>query len=290
MPESQSIIISGAGSGFGALAALTLARQGHAVFAGLRSPTTRNADAANRLIDTARREGLTIYVVDLDVTDDQSVESAISEVIALAGHLDVVVNNAGSLYVGPLEAFRPEQVRQQFETNVVGTMRLNRAALPHLRAQRSGLLIQIGSLLGRLAFPYLGLYAASKFALEGLTEAYRLELAGHGIDVVIVEPGAHPTGLDARAVVAADQSRLGAYPEAQRGAAVVASAEANPQDVADAIARLVALPPGTRPLRFVVATDRERQAVEPLNAVSDQVIQAVMGRAGAGVPGVSKPA
>jgi len=110
-------------------------------------------------------------VLDLDVTDDASVEHAVAGALEAADHLDVVVNNAGVMYVGPLEGFTAEQARQQFETNVIGVLRLNRAVLPHMRARRNGFLIQVGSVLGRMALPFTGLYAASKFAVEGMSEA-----------------------------------------------------------------------------------------------------------------------
>jgi NAD(P)-dependent dehydrogenase (short-subunit alcohol dehydrogenase family) len=129
-----------------------------------------------------------VLIVDLDVTDDASVKRAIEYVVRTANRLDVVVNNAGVSYTGPIEAFTMEQVHQQFDTNVFGVIRVNRAALPQMRAQGSGLLLQVGSVLGRVALPFAGLYGASKFALEGLTEAYRYELAALGIDAAIVEP------------------------------------------------------------------------------------------------------
>src|SRR5262249_253474 len=153
-------------------------------------------------------------------------------------------------YAGPLEAFTLDQVHAQFDVNVYGVLRVSRAALPHLRAQRSGLLLQVGSITGRIAFPFVGLYAASKFALEGLTEAAPLELAGSGVDVAIVEPGTYPTPLAAKRVPAADAGRLAAYPEAAgnrtpitarlRAAGLSEDGDvADPQDVAAAIASLI---------------------------------------------------
>lgn len=153
MTNSQTILIKGASSGFGALSARTLARQGHVVFAGIRAPAGRNAAATQALAETGRQERLALHTLELDVTDDQSVERAIRQALEMAGHLDVVVNNAGTMYLGPLEAFTPDEARRQFETNVIGALRLNRAVLPHLRARGSGLLIMIGSVLGRLALP-----------------------------------------------------------------------------------------------------------------------------------------
>jgi len=175
MHAPQVMLVSGSNSGFGRLIVETLARQGHSIFAGIRASATRNAAAAQELNTLARQDGLALSVVDLDVTDDASVERAVGVVMEARGRLDVVVNNAGIAALGPTEAFTLEQVRQQFDPNVFGVLRMNRAALPHMRAQGSGLLVQIGSVLGRIAYPFTGLYAATKFALEGLTEAYECD-------------------------------------------------------------------------------------------------------------------
>src|SRR2546430_10562875 len=169
-------------SGFGRLTIETLSRQGYRVFAGMRAAAGKNAPAAEELRALAQRERLALQIIEIDVTDDASVERALAAIIETTGRLDVVVNNAGVSYSGPLEAFTLEQVRQQFETNVFSVLRVNRAVLPQMREQGSGLLLQIGSIAGRLALPFLGLYGATKFALEGLTESYRYELEPFGID------------------------------------------------------------------------------------------------------------
>ena len=195
---AETVLVTGSNSGFGRLIVETLARQGYIVFAGMRATSGRNAPAAEELLSLADREQLALHIVELDVTDDASVERAITSVIAATGRLDVVVNNAGMAYIGPLEAYTPEQVQQQFETNVFGILRVNRAALPQMRQQGSGLLLQIGSLAGRMALPFQGLYGATKFALEGLTESYRDELAPFGIDAALIEPGTYPTPIMAK--------------------------------------------------------------------------------------------
>src|SRR5207302_7049204 len=154
---AQTILVTGSTSGFGRLTVETLARQGYRVFAGMR--------AAEELRALAQREALALQNIEIDVTDDASVERTIAEIIETIGRLDVVVNNAGVSYSGPLEAFTLEQVQQQFATNVFSVLRVNRAVLPQMRKQGSGLLLQIGSITGRLAFPFLGLYGATKFEI-----------------------------------------------------------------------------------------------------------------------------
>src|SRR3981081_1417923 len=171
----QTILVTGSTSGFGRLTVETLARQGYRVFAGMRAAAGKNAPAAEELRALAQREQLALHLVEIDVTDDTSVERAIATTSGSTDRLDAVVNNAGISYSGPLEAFTLEQVQQQFDTNVFSVLHVNRAALPHMRRQGSGLLLQIGSIAGRLAMPFLGLYGATKFALEGLTDSHRYE-------------------------------------------------------------------------------------------------------------------
>lgn len=191
--------------------------------------------------------------------------------------IDVVVNNAGIAYMGPLEAFTLEQDQQQFDTNVFGVLRVNRAALPHMRWQGSGLLLQIGSISGRLALPFQGLYAATKFALEALTESYRYEMAPFGIDAAIIEPGTYPTPIETKQQIAADTGWAALYQAALDAFTTPLFAEnrsatpPDPQEVADAVARVIAQPAGERPLHTVVAPVAQRQAPQ---AINDAVTQA----------------
>ena len=278
----QTILVTGGASGFGRLTVETLARQGHHVFAGIRASTSRNAHATNELHALAEKEHLALQVVELDVTDTPSVTQAIEHIIHKASRLDVVVNNAGVSYSGPLEAFTLEQVQQQFETNVFGVIRVNRAALPHMRAQRSGLLLQIGSVVGRLAFPFVGLYGATKFAVEGLTESYRYELAALGIDAVVVEPGTYPTNLSANRFAPEDEQRIAPYAPVMSEfiprflSDILTTTPPNPQEVADAVATLIAQPSGTRPLRTLVALENQRQAPQGVNDATDRATQAYL--------------
>ena len=278
----QTILVTGSTSGFGRLTVETLARQGYRVFAGMRAAAGKNAPAAEELRALAQREQLALHIVEIDVTDDASVERAIAAIIETSGRLDVVVNNAGVSYSGPLEAFTLEQVRQQFEINVFSVLRVNRAALPQMRKQGSGLLLQIGSIVGRLGMPFLGLYGATKFALEGLTESYRYELAPFGIDAAIIEPGTFPTTISANRQVAADAERFTLYQAGIDAFTAPFYAEnrsatpPDPQEVADAVARVIAQPAGERPLRTIVATVAQRQAPQALNEAATQAMHSFL--------------
>ena len=275
----QTILVTGSNSGFGRLIVETLARQGYQVFAGMRAVASKNALAAEALRALAQQEQLALHPVEIDVTDDASVEQAVATMIGATGRLDVVVNNAGVSYSGPLEAFTLEQVQQQFATNVFSVLRVNRAVLPQMRQQGSGLLLQIGSIAGRLALPFLGLYGATKFTLEGLTESYRYELAPFGIDAAIIEPGTYPTPIAAKHQDAADTQRTALYQAAIDAFTTPFYAEnrsatpPNPQEVADAVAHVITQPAGERPLRTVVATAIQRQAPQALNDAATHATQ-----------------
>src|SRR6202041_3777483 len=204
----KTILITGASSGFGRLTAETLQNSGHKVFAGFRSNDGRKKQVADELREK------NIEILNLDVTDQDSVDSAIAQLLEKSNNeLDVVVNNAGMASAGISEAFTPEQIRQLFEVNVFGVQRVLRATLPVLRAKRRGLVINVGSILGRITLPFFGLYGASKYAVEALTDSYRYELSQLGVEVVLVQPSAYPTNMYASAQKPDNNSRSQAYGE-----------------------------------------------------------------------------
>ncbi|MCV3209823.1 SDR family oxidoreductase [Mesorhizobium sp. YC-39] len=252
---SKIILITGASSGFGGDTAETLAHAGHRVFASMRDVAGRNRPHAEAL----RAKG--IEVVEIDVTDDSSVERGVASVLAQAGYLDVLINNAGIGSAGISEAFTTEQVRALFDVNVLGIQRTLRAVLPAFRRRGEGLVVNIGSILGRLTFPFFGLYGASKFAIEALTEGYRYELSQLGVDVVLVQPSNYPTNIFASAQQPDDSARSIAYGEIAAIPNKMVETlmdlfrgenAPDPHDVAEAIARIVELPNGSRPARMVV--------------------------------------
>lgn len=268
----KTIFITGASSGFGRDTALTLAAAGHQVFAGIRDINGRNQEVA----DTLRNQGIT--PVALDVTCETTTQAAIQTVLEKSGgKLDVVINNAGIASAGVSETFTPEQLRDLFEVNVFGIQRVLRAALPTLRKQGDGLIINTGSILGRVTFPFFGLYGASKFAVEAMTDSYRYELSQLGVDVVLVQPSAYPTNMYAAMQQPADATRATSYGEIsaipgkmfETFMGMFAAENApNPHDVAVAIAKLVVTPKGQRPDRVVVGqafgSDAVNGAVAPV--------------------------
>src|SRR6201990_1022182 len=186
---TKTILITGTSSGFGRETAERLARDGYRVFAAMRDIASRNRSHA----DALRTQK--IGVVELDVTDDGSVDRAIASILAQAGKINVLVNNAGIASVGVTEAFTPDQAKAIFDTNVIGLLRVTRAVLPSMRREREGLIINMGSVFGRVTFPFVGIYGASKMAIEALTDSIRLEASPLGVEVVEIQPGAYPTSL-----------------------------------------------------------------------------------------------
>jgi len=199
---SDTILITGTSNGFGKDLANTLAAGGHRVFATMRDMDGRNREVAKEL------QAKGIETLELDVTNNASVDAAVKTLFAKTdGRLDVLVNNAGIASGGLAESFTPEQVREMFEVNVFGVQRMIRAVVPQMQANKSGLIVNVGSILGRLTLPFYGLYGASKHALEALTEGYRYELSQLGIDVVLVQPGPFPTNLWAAVQKPSDPGR-----------------------------------------------------------------------------------
>jgi len=280
MTPSQNVLITGVGSGFGRLTALTLAAQGYGVFGTLRDPRERDATVAAEL----RAAG--ISVLTMDVTSDESVAAAFAELTRATQRLDVVVNNAGISAMGLNEGFDSAQLSSLLQVNAVGPHRVTRAALPLMKPARRGLLVYVSTGIARTPLPAFGLYAASKAALEAIAEAYRYELAPLGIDSVIVQPSAYPTRLGAAALAPAEPHRLTDYGELaqlpERMMAGLASWFASPQApnprvVADAVVALIRAPSGTRPLRTTVGGGPDE-----LNALSDRLQAATLKSQGLG--------
>jgi NAD(P)-dependent dehydrogenase (short-subunit alcohol dehydrogenase family) len=197
--SSSSILITGSSTGVGRATAERFAARGWRVFASMRDP-----DKGAPLRARAAAQGWRLSTPALDVTRDDSVAAAVDALLReTGGRLDVLVNNAGYYAFGPLERTSPDELRAQLETNVVGVQRVTRAVLPAMRARRVGTIVTIGSLSGRVALPMVGPYHASKWALEGMIEAWRLELIPFGIRVVLVEPGPFRTELHSNERLAA---------------------------------------------------------------------------------------
>jgi len=286
----QVILITGASSGFGALAARTLARAGHIAYASMRGTTGRNAPQVEAVQQYAAEHKVDLRTVELDVASQESADAAIQQIVAEQGRLDVVIHNAGHMSFGPAEAFTPEQFAELYDINVLSTQRVNRAALPQLRQQGRGLLVWVSSSSARGGTPpYLSPYFAAKAAMDSVAVSYASELTRWGIETSIVVPGAFTKGTNhfVHSGKPADQARADEYhngpyaglPEQSlKGLANLEPADADVGEVATAIARIIDTPFGKRPFRIHI--DPSQDGAEIVNGVADRVRSEMFRRIG----------
>jgi NAD(P)-dependent dehydrogenase (short-subunit alcohol dehydrogenase family) len=247
----------------------------------MRETEGRNAPRVAEVAQWSTEHRADLRTVELDVQSEPSVATAIEHILADAGGLDVIVHNAGHMVFGPAEAFSPEQFIQQYDVNVLGAQRVNRAALPFLRKQARGLLVWVGSSSTRGGTPpFLAPYFAAKAAMDALAVSYSAELARWGIETTIMVPGAFTKGTNhfahsgkpANADVAAEYESgpyAGVADQALKGLASLEPADAAPEEVARQIVRVVGLPFRKRPFR--VHVDPSEDGAEVVNAVADRV-------------------
>lgn len=202
MSDQKTIFVTGASSGIGKATVEYFAANGWRVAATMRTPEKHSS--------LAQSDG-SVRLFRLDVTNSASVAAAVEQAVAAFGNIDVLVNNAGYGLVGPFEAMQEAQIRRQLDTNLIGLMNVTRAVLPHFRANRAGTIINVASVGGRLTFPLYSVYHATKWAVEGFSEALTYELAGHGIRVKIIEPGPIKTEFYNRSMDIAKKPGLAAY-------------------------------------------------------------------------------
>ncbi|MGB4778974.1 SDR family NAD(P)-dependent oxidoreductase [Microbacterium sp.] len=286
---NQTVLITGASSGFGALTARALADAGHTVYAGMRETAGRNAPQVQAARAYADAHAVDLRAVELDVNDEASVAAAVAQVEREQGAIDVLIHNAGHMVTGPAEAFTPGQLAELFDINVLSTQRVNRAALPGMRRRGRGLVVWVSSSSVKGGTPpYLAPYFAAKAAMDSLAVSYAAELARWGVETTIVVPGSFTNGTNhfahsGRPVDAAVESDYeGRYPglmeQVAQKLAALAPADADASMVSDEIARIVALPVGGRPFR--VHVDPADDGSEEVSQVADRVRRDFLTRVG----------
>jgi NAD(P)-dependent dehydrogenase (short-subunit alcohol dehydrogenase family) len=275
------IIVTGASSGFGALAARQLAANGDIVYASMRETKGRNAAKVEEAASYAVQHRVDLRTIELDVQSQDSADAATARIVSEHGRLDVIVHNAGHMVLGPAEAFTPEQYAELYDINVLGTQRVNRAALPQLRKQGQGLLVWVSSSSTRGGTPpFLAPYFAAKAAMDALAVSYAGELTRWGIETAIIVPGSFTKGTSHYAhsgrpkdAAVAAEYETGPYkgvPEAmQEGLARLEPADADANAVGRAIADVVAMPFGKRPFRTTIDPSDDGAGI--VNAVADRV-------------------
>ena len=257
----QVIVITGASSGFGRLSANALAKAGHTVYASMRDTAGGNAAEVEKIAAFSKEQGVDLRTVELDVQSQESVDAAVAKVIADAGRIDVLIHNAGHMAFGPAEAFTAEQFAQLYDVNVIGAQRVNRAALPHMRRQKQGLLVWVSSSSSAGGTPpYLAPYFAAKAGMDAMAVQYARELSPWGIETSIIVPGAFTGGTNhfAHAGRPADTARAAEYEagpyagfpaQLEKAFSAIVPLDADASAVATAIVDVVDTPFGKRPFR-----------------------------------------
>ncbi|WP_036964781.1 SDR family oxidoreductase [Promicromonospora kroppenstedtii] len=285
---SAVVVITGASSGFGALTARALAAAGHTVYAGMRQTEGRNAPQVDAAAAWASEHDADLRAIELDVSSQDSVDRAVTQIEAEHGRIDVLVHNAGHMVVGPAEAFTPDQLAQLYDVNVLSTQRVNRAVLPGMRRRGAGLVIWVSSSSVKGGTPpYLAPYFAAKAGMDSLAVSYAAELARWGVETSIVVPGSFTSGTNhfahaghpADAAVEADYETRYAGLMGQVAEKLAALApDADVSLVADEIARIVALPAGQRPYR--VHIDPANDGSEAVSDLADETRREFLTRVG----------
>ncbi len=274
----HKILVTGASGAFGSLACIQLVENGHQVVGTMRSISGKNEAIANEL----KSKG--VALVEMDVTNEESVNAGVKLAIELMDGLDTVFNNAGIGANGILECFTSDDIQKMFDVNVFGVQRLMRAVLPHLRQQGKGTIIHTSSCIGRVTTPFLASYSASKYALESLAEGYRAELSGFGIESCIVEPGGFPTGFMGGMITPSDTERLNQYGEMASMPETVLNGyvayvesipEQRPERVAEAVVELVNTSFGEKSFRTVVDFSGLKDGIENYNKILNETTKAI---------------
>jgi NAD(P)-dependent dehydrogenase (short-subunit alcohol dehydrogenase family) len=253
--NQQVAVVTGSSSGIGYETSLILARNGFLTYA-----TMRNLNKSENMKLIVAKENLPIQIKQLDVTDDVSVKNAIQEISSEAGHLDVLVNNAGYGLNGAFEDLAMDEIKAQYETNVFGLVRTTQAVLPIMRRQKSGTIVNISSGAGRFGFPGSSAYVSTKFAVEGLSESMSYELEPFGIKVVIVEPGVIRTNfVDGMVVAKKSQKPNSPYSQITQKIATGFEEMMKNASSADLVAKVVleAITDKNPSLRYLAGSDVE---------------------------------
>lgn len=275
---AKKILITGASGGFGKRTVLTLLNNGHQVAASMRDLQGKNQAVAKELQQAGA------LVLEIDVTHDLSASEGVQLALEELGGLDVLINNAGLGVLGMQEFFTPSDFQKVFDINVFGVQRMNRLVLPHFREKQDGLIVYTSSLLGRIALPFYGAYQASKWALEAMTENYRVELSSFGIENCIVEPGGYPTAFSDNLLRPSDKSRENSYGDFANAPEFVLNnfenvlknnPQQDPQRVADAFAALIEKPKGEKPFRTTVDFIGMADHIEKYNEHLEQIMIAL---------------
>ena len=266
MKDKKTVLVTGCSSGIGYATCLMFARNNFATYG-----SARDLSKAERIQEITNREKLPLKIIRLDVNEDESIRIAIQEIISDSGRIDILINNAGYGMFGPIEEISIEEIKEQFETNFFGTIRLIKAIVPIMRKQRNGTIVNISSMVGRFGVPLNAAYVSSKFALEGLSESISFELQKFGIKVILVEPGVIQTDFFQNLKNRGNDTKSRYYKLMDKRIAFLKGAMKNSVSSSDQVANTILHAVNSRDpdMRYVIGNDATN-SIHMRNSLSDR--------------------
>lgn len=266
MKDKKTVLVTGCSSGIGYATCLTFARNNFATYG-----YVRDLSKAERIQEITNREKLPLKIIRLDVNEDESIRVAIQKIISDSGRIDILINNAGYGMFGPIEEISIEEIKEQFETNFFGTIRLIKAIVPIMRKQRNGTIVNISSMVGRFGVPLNAAYVSSKFALEGLSESISFELQEFGIKVILVEPGVIQTDFFQNLKIRGNDTKSPYYKLMDNRIAFLKVAMKNSVSSSDQVANTILHAVNSRDpdMRYAIGNDATN-SIHMRNSLSDR--------------------
>jgi short-subunit dehydrogenase len=266
MKDKKTVLVIGCSSGIGYATCLMFARNNFATYG-----SARDLSKAERIQEITNIEKLPLKIIRLDVNEDESIGIAIQEIISDSGRIDILINNAGYGMFGPIEEISIEEIKEQFETNFFGTIRLIKAIVPIMRKQRKGTIVNISSMVGRFGVPLNAAYVSSKFALEGLSESISFELQEFGIKVILVEPGVIQTDFFQNLKNRGNDTKSRYYKLMDKRIAFLKGAMKNSVSSSDQVANTILHAVNSRDpdMRYVIGNDATN-SIHMRNSLSDR--------------------
>jgi short-subunit dehydrogenase len=266
MKEKKTVLVTGCSSGIGYATCLVFARNNFATYG-----SVRDLSKAGRIQEITNKEKLPLKIIRLDVNEDESIRVAIQKIISDSGRIDILINNAGYGMFGPIEEISIKEIKEQFETNFFGTIRLIKAIVPIMRKQRNGTIVNISSMVGRFGVPLNAAYVSSKFALEGLSESISFELDEFGIKVILVEPGVIQTDFFQNLKIKGNDTKSPYYKLMDKRIAFLKAAMKNSVSSSDQVANTILHAVNSRDpdMRYVIGNDATN-SIHMRNSLSDR--------------------
>lgn len=266
MKDKKTVLVTGCSSGIGYATCLVFARNNFATYG-----SVRDLSKAERIQEITNREKLPLKIIRLDVNEDESIRIAIQKIISDSGGIDILINNAGYGMFGPIEEISIKEIKEQFETNFFGTIRLIKAIVPIMRKQRNGTIVNISSMVGRFGVPLNAAYVSSKFALEGLSESISFELQEFGIKVILVEPGVIQTDFFHNLKIKGNDTKSPYFKLMDKRIAFLKESIKNSVSSSDQVANIILHAVNSRDpdMRYVIGIDATN-SIHMRNSLSDR--------------------